>query len=70
MHGVDIRKRLGNNLRHLRKQKGLSQEALAHEAGLHRTYVSDIERGKRNPTILAIEKLAHVVGVEVTDLLK
>ena len=58
----DVRQRLAANLRKLRQDKGLSQEAFADEAGLHRTYVSDIERGARNPTITVVEKLAHALG--------
>jgi transcriptional regulator with XRE-family HTH domain len=66
---VDIRKRLGSNLRRLRESRGLSQEAFAHEANIHRTYVSDIERGARNPTILIVEKLAKSLGVTAGELL-
>jgi len=67
---VDIRKRLGQNVRRTREEKGWSQEAFAHEAGIHRTYVSDIERGARNPTILIVEKLAAALGVSASQLLR
>lgn len=66
---MDIRKRLGKNVRRLREAKGWSQEAYAHEVGIHRTYVSDIERGARNPTITVIEKLANPFGVKSGSLL-
>ena len=66
---VDIRKRLGQNVRRLRVEKGLSQEAFADEAGIHRTYVSDIERGARNPTILIVEKLAKRLGATASEWL-
>ncbi len=66
---MDIRQRLGKNLRRLREAKGWSQEAFAHEAGIHRTYVSDIERGARNPTIVIVEKLAKPLGVPPGELL-
>jgi transcriptional regulator with XRE-family HTH domain len=66
---VDIRQRLGRNLRRLREEKGLSQEAFAEEAGIHRTYVSDIERGARNPTITVVEKIAVALGVTAAVLL-
>ena len=66
---MDIRKRLGSNLRKLREARGLSQEAFAHEANIHRTYVSDIERGARNPTIMIVEKLATFLNVSAGDLL-
>lgn len=67
---MDIRKRLARNLRRLREDKGWSQEAYAEEAGIHRTYVSDIERGNRNPTILVLEKLAAPLGVSASTLLE
>jgi len=56
-------------LRRLREGKGWSQEAFAEEAGIHRTYVSDIERGARNPTITVVEKLARPLGVSTGSLL-
>jgi transcriptional regulator with XRE-family HTH domain len=67
---VDIRARLGQNLKKLREAKGWSQEAFAHEADIHRTYISDIERGARNPTILIVEKLAKPFGVPASTLLE
>jgi len=66
---VDLRQRLGRNLRRLRKEKGWSQEVFADEAGIHRTYVSDIERGARNPTIAIVEQLAKPLGVSPGRLL-
>lgn len=65
----DIHVRLSRNMRVLRREKGWSQEALAHEADLHRTYVSDLERGARNPSIAAIDKLARALGVPTGRLL-
>lgn len=67
---VDIRKRLGSNLRRLRTERGLSQEAFADRANIHRTYVSDIERGARNPTITIVQRLGDALGVDAGDLLK
>ena len=67
---VDIRRRLGSNLRRLRTERGLSQEAFAELANIHRTYVSDIERGTRNPTITIVERLAAALGVAASELLK
>ena len=61
---MDVRLRLSLNLQRLRKEKGWSQEELADRAGLHRTYVSGVERGIRNPTITIVEKLA--VTLETT----
>jgi transcriptional regulator with XRE-family HTH domain len=66
---VDIRKRLGANVRRLRQEKGWSQEEFADHAGIHRTYVSDIERGARNPTISIVEKLAAPLGVSAGTLI-
>ena len=61
---MDIRRIIGTNVRTTRELKGLSQEELAFRAELHRTYVSGIERGIRNPTALIIERLA--VALEIT----
>ena len=61
---MDIQNRLGRNLRRLRQEKGWSQESFAFEAQIHRTYVSDLERGARNPTITVVEKLAKALKVK------
>jgi len=66
---VDIRQRLAANLRRLRHAKGWSQEEYADRAGVHRTYVSDLERGARNPTITVVEKLAQALQVNIGQLL-
>ncbi|HXH53177.1 MAG TPA: helix-turn-helix transcriptional regulator [Sphingomicrobium sp.] len=66
---MDIRQRLGRNVRRLREAQGLSQEAFADEAGIHRTYVSDIERGARNPTVAVVDRLARALGVAAGRLL-
>lgn len=66
---MDILQRLGQNVRRLRLEKGWSQEAYAFEAGIHRTYVSEIERAKRNPTATIIEKLAKPLNVPPGRLL-
>ncbi|MGO8765968.1 MAG: helix-turn-helix domain-containing protein [Limisphaerales bacterium] len=55
---------LGTNVRRLREAKGWSQEDLAENANLHRTYVSGIERGVRNPSLTIVFKLATALGVE------
>lgn len=67
---MDIRKRLGMNVRTLREARGWSQEELAFEAGLHRTYISQVERGIRNPTITVVEKIAGALGVPIGALLE
>lgn len=56
-------------MRRLREGKALSQEQFAFDAGIHRTYVSDLERGARNPTILVVEKVATALGVTASELL-
>lgn len=66
---VDVRQRLARNLRKLRLAKGVSQEAFAEEAGLHRTYISDLERGERNPTITVVDKIARALDVPIGELL-
>lgn len=53
---METLKRVGANIQRLRKEKGWSQEELADRTGLHRTYISSVERGRRNPTITVIEK--------------
>ena len=67
---MDIRKRLGSNLKRLRLEKGWSQEEFADRAGIHRTYVSDIERAARNPTITVVQKLAKPLLVSASTLLE
>lgn len=66
---MDIRVRLGRNVRSLREEKGWSQEDYADRADIHRTYVSDIERGRRNPTATVIEKLARPFEISPGRLL-
>lgn len=66
---VNARQRLAIQLRERRKEVGLSQEALADLAGLHRTYVGSIERCERNVSIDNIEKLAIALSTDIADLL-
>jgi transcriptional regulator with XRE-family HTH domain len=65
----DIRKIVGRNVRTLREVRGFSQEELSFECGLHRTYISGIERGVRNPTVLIVEKIAVSLDVAAERLL-
>ena len=60
----DIRAQLGHRIRALRKRQGLSQEELAHRAGVHWTYVSAVERGQRNVSIDSIGRIAQ--GLQIT----
>lgn len=57
------------NMRRLRGEKGISQERLANEAGVDRTYVSRLERMKENPSIGILEKIANTLGAHVSELL-
>ena len=67
---MDVRKRVGVNLKRLRRDSGLSQEALAFESGLHRTYISGVERGVRNPTVRVLEEIAAALKVPAARLLE
>ena len=66
---MEIRRRLGLKVKRLRLEKGWSQEELAFESGLHRTYISGIERGVRNPTVTMVDRLATTLGVPAERLL-
>ena len=67
---MDIRRQVGRNLKRIRKERGWSQEQLAFESGLHRTYISGIERGARNPTIVILAQLAETLAVDVSEFVK
>nr|WP_281975105.1 helix-turn-helix transcriptional regulator [Halobacillus litoralis] len=59
---------IGQNIRHYRVKKGWSQEDLAFECDLHRTYIGAVERGERNITVLNLIKVKEVLGVKINDL--
>lgn len=61
---------LAKNVRTLRKEMGLSQEELAFECEIDRTYISKVERGIANPSLLVLFKIANVLKVEIKDLIK
>lgn len=65
----EISIKFGDKVRELRNQKGLSQDLLAHNAGLHRTYIGMIERAEKNITLTTIEKIAKALEKEVKELL-
>ncbi len=67
---MDVRKRVGINLKRLRLDCQMSQEELAFESGLHRTYISGVERGVRNPTVLVLEKIAAALNAPAAELLE
>lgn len=60
---------VGRNIRALRRARGLSQEELADELGVHRTYMGGLERGERNLTLRTLERLAVRLGVDPVSLL-
>lgn len=67
---TSAREVLANNIRELRKQRGWSQDELADQAGVHRTYVGTVERCEQSITIDSLEKLANAFGVSPARLLE
>jgi transcriptional regulator with XRE-family HTH domain len=67
---MDVRQRVGLNLQALRKAKGLSQEELAHRADIHQTYLSGVERGRRNPSVLVLARIAAAMEEDLEALTK
>ena len=67
---MEIREVFARNLRKARQEKGLSQEALAYDAGVDRTYISALERGVYSATIDMVAKLAAVLNIEPSELLQ
>jgi transcriptional regulator with XRE-family HTH domain len=67
---MDIRKKVGRNVKKFRKEIDWSQEDLAFECDLHRTYISGIERGVRNPTVLILDTIAKALGITPNQLLE
>jgi transcriptional regulator with XRE-family HTH domain len=67
---MDMRKLVGRNVRRIRQQKGITQEQLAELSGFSQQYLSGLERGLRNPTIVTLYELAQTLGVSHLDLVK
>ncbi len=65
---MDIRRQVGRNIKAIREERGLSQEKLAFECKLHRTYISGVERGVRNPTIVVLDKIAKALKTKLERL--
>src|SRR5262245_6778508 len=65
----ELLRRFGDHLRELRLKRKVSQEKLAADAGLHRTYVSSVERGERNISLENIDKLASALNVSLTEMM-
>jgi transcriptional regulator with XRE-family HTH domain len=66
----DIRERFGSAVKSRREELGLTQEELAGRAGIHRTYLSDVERGTRNVSLLNVERLAAALAVPLSELFR
>ncbi len=67
---MDVRKRVGLNVQRLRRDKGLSQEELAHRAEIHQTYLSGVEGGKRNPSVMVLARIAAALRVDIEELFR
>jgi transcriptional regulator with XRE-family HTH domain len=66
----DVQKRVGDNIRHLRKEQGYTQDAFADRAGLHRAHMGEIERGESNVTIQTLKIIADALKMKIADLVK
>lgn len=66
----DVVKRVGDRIRHIRKEKGLSQEQLAERAGLHNNYVGQVERGEKNLTIETLEKIVSGLDISLEEMFR
>ena len=64
---MDIKKSVGNRIKKLRNQKGLSQEKLAELADLDRTYITSVECGKRNISIVNVQKIANALEISLNE---
>jgi len=65
-----ISKKLGQNIKRIREEKGMSQGDISRALNMDRGYISGVENGYRNPTITTLEKIANALGVGVDDLMK
>ncbi|MBO4703755.1 MAG: helix-turn-helix transcriptional regulator [Bacilli bacterium] len=65
---MTINKQLGYRIRYLRQQKGLSIEELALEAEVNRNYLGDLERGKRNPTVVVLNRIVKALEIDLSTL--
>lgn len=65
---MDVRKRIGWNLRRLRKERDITQEDFATDSGIDRGYISGVERGVRNPSVLVLVRITEAIGVDIAEL--
>ncbi len=66
---MDMRKLVGRNFTRLRKDKGLTQEQLEERSGFSQQYLSGLERGQRNPTVITLYELSQALGVSCVELI-
>ena len=64
---MTIQEKTGLRLREIRQQKSLSQEALGYEAEVHRTYINDLENGRRNVTVKVLERIVKALGISLSE---
>jgi transcriptional regulator with XRE-family HTH domain len=67
---MDMRKLVGRNVRRIRQKKGLTQEQLAEISGFSQQYISGLEQGRRNPTVVTLYELSSALGVSHLDLVR
>jgi transcriptional regulator with XRE-family HTH domain len=67
---MDMRRLVGRNLARIRVAKGLTQEALAERSGFSQQYLSGLEQGRRNPTIVTVYEIAQALSVDYLELLR
>jgi transcriptional regulator with XRE-family HTH domain len=66
---MDMRKLVGQNVRRIRNAREMTQEQLAERSGFTQQYISDLERGRRNPTVVSLFELAQALGTTPTELI-
>jgi transcriptional regulator with XRE-family HTH domain len=67
---MDMRKLVGKNVKRIREKKGLTQERLAEISGFSQQYISGVEQGRRNPTVITLYELAASLGVSHLELVR
>ncbi len=67
---MDMRRLVGRNLARIRRAQGLTQEQLEERSGFSQQYLSGLEQGRRNPTVVTVYELAQALGVSHLDLLQ
>lgn len=67
---MDMRELVGRNFARLRREKGLTQEEVAARSGFSQQYISSLERGRRNPTVITLYELAQALGVSHVALME